>query len=101
MPLPFQPARGSSMRPSIPLAKKPIGYGTRMVTHLPSTSANSEPERVVLVDPIVIRRFRAPALHGHALKLRTGDGVELPAFGTRVSGRGNWAVERALAQPPV
>src|SRR5215475_1894321 len=36
---PFQPALGSSMRPSMYLAKKPSGYGTRMLTHLPSTSA--------------------------------------------------------------
>ena len=32
-PLPFQPALGSSMRPSIHLVKKPIGYGTRSTTH--------------------------------------------------------------------
>src|ERR1700749_4398964 len=39
---PFQPAFGSSMRPSIHLAKKPSGYGTRILTHLPSTSAISD-----------------------------------------------------------
>jgi len=30
------------MRPSIHLAKKPSGYGTRMLTHLPSTHAISD-----------------------------------------------------------
>src|SRR5579864_2565139 len=39
---PFQPAFGSSMRPSIYFEKKPSGYGTRMLTHLPSTSAKSD-----------------------------------------------------------
>jgi hypothetical protein len=46
-PRPFQPARGSSMRPSSPLAKKPSGYGTRMVVNWPlagfSASSESEP----------------------------------------------------------
>src|SRR5215471_4742931 len=41
-PRPFQPAFGSSMRPSIHLAKKPSGYGTRILTHLPSTHAISD-----------------------------------------------------------
>src|SRR5215467_5362170 len=41
-PRPFQPAFGSSIRPSIHLAKKPSGYGTRMLTHLPSTQAISD-----------------------------------------------------------
>src|SRR5260370_39154748 len=41
-PRPFQPPFGSSMRPSIHLANKPSGYGTRMLTHLPSASAISD-----------------------------------------------------------
>ena len=39
---PFQPAFGSSMRPSRPLAKNPIGYGTRNSMIWPPTSACSE-----------------------------------------------------------
>ena len=39
IPLPFQPAFGSSMRPSMPRLWKPIGYGTRIVTNLPFTRA--------------------------------------------------------------
>src|SRR5882724_8948588 len=38
-PRPFQPAFGSSIRPSRPLAKKPIGYGTRTRIIRPSLSA--------------------------------------------------------------
>src|SRR5437588_376143 len=38
--LPFQPPFGLSMRPSSPFAKYPIGYGTRIVRNLPSTSAS-------------------------------------------------------------
>ena len=74
------------MRPSSPLAWKPIGYGTRSVTHLPSTSASSEsvklpvaigtlrpePERVELIDPGVVARLRAAAV-GHVLELRAGE----------------------------
>src|SRR5262249_58521717 len=41
-PLPCQPPFGSSMRPSAFLVKKPIGYGTRNVTNLPSTIAVSD-----------------------------------------------------------
>ena len=41
-PRPFQPAFGSSMRPSTFLVKKPSGYGTRMSTNLPSTIASSD-----------------------------------------------------------
>src|SRR5262252_1186668 len=41
-PRPFQPALGSSMRPSRPLAKKPIGYDTRSSITRPLTSAWSE-----------------------------------------------------------
>jgi len=41
-PLPFHPPFGSSMRPSAFLVKKPIGYGTRRVTNLPSTIAVSD-----------------------------------------------------------
>ncbi len=37
--LPFQPAFGSSMRPSTFLGKKPLGYGIRKVMNLPSTRA--------------------------------------------------------------
>src|SRR2546426_6841641 len=37
--LPFQPAFGSSMRPSTFLGQKPLGYGIRKVMNLPSTSA--------------------------------------------------------------
>ena len=46
IPLPFQPPFGLSMRPSMPFAKKPIGYGTRSVMNLPSTSARSPSERL-------------------------------------------------------
>src|SRR5437016_11602019 len=42
-PRPFQPAFGSSMRPSSPLAKKPIGYGTRKLTILPSLPSATRP----------------------------------------------------------
>ena len=38
-PLPFQPAFESSMRPSTPFAKKPIGYGTRSWTTFPYVKA--------------------------------------------------------------
>src|SRR5262249_59410810 len=41
-PRPFQPAFGSSMRPSTFLVKKPSGYGTRRSTNLPSTIASSD-----------------------------------------------------------
>src|SRR5262252_7546145 len=41
-PLPCQPPLGSSMRPSAFFVKKPIGYGTRSVTNLPSTTAVSD-----------------------------------------------------------
>src|SRR5712692_1202748 len=41
-PLPFQPAFGSSMRPSTILALKPSGYGTPRSTILPSTTASSD-----------------------------------------------------------
>ena len=41
-PLPFHPTLGSSMRPSVPLAKKPNGYRTRITTHLPFCNASSE-----------------------------------------------------------
>src|SRR5437868_6367830 len=39
---PFQPAFGSSMRPSSPLAKKPIGYGTRNSTNSPDRKSCNE-----------------------------------------------------------
>ena len=45
MPLPFQPPLGLSMRPSIPLAKNPMGYGTRNIMNFPSTSASNPSER--------------------------------------------------------
>src|SRR6187401_3613525 len=38
-PLAFHPPRGSSMRPSSPLVKKPIGYGTAIWTHFPFAKA--------------------------------------------------------------
>src|SRR5882672_6861370 len=41
-PLPFQPALGSSTRPSTSLVLKPSGYGTRRSTILPSTTASSD-----------------------------------------------------------
>ncbi len=43
-PLPFQPVFALSMRPSMPLAKKPSGYGTRKTTNFPFTSAINESE---------------------------------------------------------
>ena len=44
IPRPFQPASGSSMRPSIPFVKNPIGYGTRSTTNSPSTRPMSASE---------------------------------------------------------
>src|SRR2546425_6488819 len=44
--LPFQPAFGSSMRPSTFLGKNPLGYGMRNVTSFPSTSAKMESLRL-------------------------------------------------------
>src|SRR5215831_651476 len=46
-PLPFQPALGSSMRPSTFLVKKPRGYGTCRSTILPSTTAVSDSSPLV------------------------------------------------------
>ena len=44
-PRPFQPAFGSSMRPSMPLGWNPMGYGTRSITTVPFGSrAFSESE---------------------------------------------------------
>ncbi len=37
---------GSSTRPSTPLAKKPIGYGTRSWTTFPYVNAYSESEKL-------------------------------------------------------
>ena len=45
-PCPSSRRSGLSMRPSMPFAKKPIGYGTRNVRNLPSTSASSPSERL-------------------------------------------------------
>src|SRR5688572_30929361 len=45
-PRPFQPARGSSMRPSICFTKKPIGYGTRATAQRPFCSTSSASERL-------------------------------------------------------
>src|SRR6185503_2911404 len=47
-PRPFQPAFGSSMRPSRPLAKKPIGYGMRSITICPSFSATKPSLRLAV-----------------------------------------------------
>ena len=41
-PFPFHPPFGSSIRPSRPLAWKPMGYGTRSVMNFPSTRPSSE-----------------------------------------------------------
>src|SRR5215510_12705272 len=47
-PRPFQPAFASSMRPSRPLAKKPIGYGMRNMTICPSLSATKPSLRLAV-----------------------------------------------------
>src|SRR5437899_12453278 len=52
-PLPFHPVLGSSMRPSMPLAKKPVGYGTRNTWNFPSTRAIKESDPL----PVAIGTF--------------------------------------------
>ena len=73
------------MRPSMPFAKKPSGYGTRITTNFPFTSATSEsdplpvtigvflpePQRVELIHPIVVMRIGAAGFL-HVLEVRTG-----------------------------
>src|SRR5262245_53026155 len=58
----------------------------------------AETERVVLVDPGVITGFDALVLE--AFEARAGIFVELPSLRAVITGRG-WAIQRALAQPPV
>src|SRR5262249_34832411 len=59
----------------------------------------AEAERVVLIDPGVVRRLAA-AVIGYAAKLRAGQTIECPALGAVLAGRGR-AVERAFAFAPV
>src|SRR5216684_866819 len=47
-PRPFQPALGSSIRPSKPFAKKPSGYGMRSMTICPSLSATKPSLRLAV-----------------------------------------------------
>src|ERR1700694_4165044 len=47
-PRPFQPAFGSSMRPSRPLAKKPRGDGMRSITICPSLRATDPSLRLAV-----------------------------------------------------
>src|SRR5204862_540420 len=83
-PRPFQPAFGSSMRPSKPLAKKLSGYGMRSMTICPSLSATkpslrlaveigivlAKAHRVVLVHPGVVARLGRPVLEALEARAR-------------------------------
>ena len=113
-PRPFQPARGSSMRPSICFTKKPIGYGTRATTHLPfcrTSSAVGEvagrdrnvlagAERVVLVHPVVVVGVGGAPIRRVALEVRARHRVERPALRAVLAG-GVRAVQRSLALAPI
>ena len=44
------------MRPSMPLAKKPSGYGTRITTNFPFTSAISESDQLPVTMGVFLPR---------------------------------------------
>jgi hypothetical protein len=88
---------------------KTSGYGTRMLTHLPSTSAINDSlalpvERyvvaeaggVLLIDPGAVARF-CTAAFGDITELRARERRQRPAFRTQLAFGGLRAVERAFA----
>ena len=107
--LPFPAGLWIVNRPSMPFAKKPSGYGTRMTTNFPFTSGIqrirsvagdngsilAEPQRIKLVHPVVVMRIGA-ARFLHVLEVRTGRGIQRPAFRTMLTGSSR-AVERTFA----
>src|SRR5882672_1376467 len=58
----------------------------------------AEAKRVELIDPVIIWRFGAAALHRHALKLRAWDRVQLPALRAGFARRRNRSIQRTLAE---